>query len=152
MAVLDYYFHATHLQVPVEFFHSMVLGQLKRQPVSLADIYPESPDRFLYVTEPGQITASARLAEANRFFGTVTGGLKVDEESDLYRTLLDLKSAVFLGNSSCATCEAFDLCSGYLRVVDNGFNCSLFLEVFASLRTKARELAEDLSSSEALQE
>lgn len=152
MAVLDYYFHATHLQVPIEFFHSMFLGQLKERPLSLTDIYPESPDGFLYVDESGQVTASGRLAQAGKFFGTVTGGFKVDKESDLYRTLLDLKKAVFLGNSSCATCEAFDLCAGYLRVVDASFNCTPFLKVFASLRAKAGELADDLSKSEALPE
>jgi hypothetical protein len=58
MEVLDYYLHATHLQVPIEFFHSMFLGQLKGQPVSLVEIYPESPDRFLWVDESGRVSAS----------------------------------------------------------------------------------------------
>lgn len=148
-SVLDYYLHAAHLQVPIEFFHSMFKAQLQGRPLSLTDIYPESPDRFLYVHESGHVTGSNRLARVGRFFGTATDTLQLDEDSPLFAMLRDPRKAAFLQNSGCCSCESFDLCTGYLRVVDKEFDCTPFLQVFAELKSEARELASDLAEAQA---
>jgi hypothetical protein len=146
--VLDYYLHAPHLQVPIEFFHSMFAALVQGHTVSLTDIYPESPDRFLYVHETGQVTGSRRLAQVGRFFGTLGDTLQLEEDSLLFRMLRDPKKTAFLEGSACCSCEGFDFCTGYLRVVDAEFDCTPFLIVFAELKTRAKELAEDLAKAQ----
>lgn len=152
MAVLNYYLHDTHVQVPVEFFHSMISSCLRGASVALSDFYPESPSQFLYVDESRRVTASARLARAGKFFGTVAGGLKIDEASQLYKDLLDRKKNLVLSGSECIACEGFDLCGGYLRFVDTDFDCDPFLEVFREIKAKAKEIADDLARAEELRE
>jgi hypothetical protein len=148
MSVLNYYLHDTHLQVPVEFFHSMLSAYLRGTTAALTDIYSESPTEYLYVDRSGRVTASERLARAGRFFGTVSGGLKIDEKSQLYRDLLDRKKHLVLSGSKCVSCERFDLCKGYLRFVDANFDCDPFLEVFGEIKAKAKEIADDLAKAE----
>ena len=152
MPVLNYYLHDTHVQVPVEFFHSMISSCLRGATVALSDFYAESPTQFLYVDESRRVTASARLARAGKFFGTVAGGLKIDEESQLYKDLLDRKKNLVLSGSKCIACEGFDLCGGYLRFVDTHFDCDPFLEVFKEIKAKAKEIADDLAKAEELRE
>jgi hypothetical protein len=152
MSVLNYYLHDAHVQVPVEFFHSMITALLHGTIVALPDLYPESPDRFLYVDESGKVSVSARLARAGRFLGTVSGGLQIDEDSQLYKDLLDRKRNLVLSGSKCISCEHFDLCEGYLRFVDANFDCGPFLEVFNEIKAKAKEIADDLAQAEKLGE
>jgi len=145
MSALHYYLHDTHLQVPLEFFHSLFLAKIGYRTVSLTDIYPEAPDKFLYVDKSGRVTASSRMARAGMFFGSVEGGLRLDEESALYKSLLDLKRHLFLSCSSCVSCEGFEMCGGYLRLLNSTYDCTPFLEVFKEIRVKAKEIADDLS-------
>jgi hypothetical protein len=152
MSVLDYYLHDAHVQVPVEFFHSMITACLRVETVSLLDLYPESPVEFLHVDESGRVSASARLARTGRFLGTISGGLKIDEESQLYKDLLDRKKNLVLSGSKCVSCEGFDLCEGYLRFVDTNFDCDPFLEVFSAIKATAKEIADDLAKAEELEE
>ncbi|MGO9569501.1 MAG: hypothetical protein ACLP5H_18375 [Desulfomonilaceae bacterium] len=152
MSALDYYLHDTHVQVPVEFFHSMITACLRGETVALLDLYPESPAEFLYVDESGRVSASARLARAGRFLGTVSGGLKIDEESPLYIDLLHRKKNLVLSGSKCVACQRFDLCEGYLRFVDTNFDCDPFLEVFGAIKDTAKEIADDLARAEELGE
>ncbi len=152
MSVLNYYLHDAHVQVPVEFFHSMISAYLQKTTVALPDLYPESPDQFLYVDESGKVSASARLARAGRFLGDVSGGLQIDEESQLYKDLLDRKKNLVLSGSKCVSCERFDLCEGYLRFVDSNFDCGPFLEVFNEIKATAKEIADDIAEAEKLEE
>jgi hypothetical protein len=152
MAAFLYYVHEPHLRTPVEFFHSMFHAFLKKASVSLAEIYPESPEALLYVDESGRVTCSARLARAGRFFGEVSDRLRIDEQSPVYKDLILRKKNLFLSSSPCVSCEQFDLCEGYLRSVDQGFDCEPFWNVFAELKAKAWEIAEDLSKAGLLEE
>ena len=123
ISVLDYYLHERHLQVPIEFFHSLFTARIQGAALSLADVYSESPEQHLYVDESGAITGSSRLAQAGKFFGSVTADPQIDRESALYKTLINLKKSLFLSGSSCVSCEAFDVCEGYLRIIDTSFDC-----------------------------
>jgi hypothetical protein len=152
MSVLNYYLHDAHVQVPVEFFHSMITAYLQGATVALPDLYPESPDQFLYVDESGKVSVSARLARAGRFLGSVSGTLQIDEDSQLYKDLLDRKKNLVLSGSKCVSCERFDLCEGYLRFIDANFDCGPFLEVFNEITAKAKEIADDLAQAEKLGE
>lgn len=145
MSSLHYYLHDTHLQVPLEFFHSLFLAKIGYRTASLTDVYPETPDKFLYLDESGRVTASSRLARAGMFFGTMQGGLRLETESELYKKLLDLKRHLFISGSPCVSCESFEMCGGYLRLIDVTYDCTPFLEVFMEIRAKAKELSEDLS-------
>lgn len=147
ISVLHYYLHEPHLQVPVEFFHSLFNAFLNKETLSLEGMYPESPDTFLYIDESGRVSGSARLARANKFFGEVTTGLALNEESPEYKNLLDRRKNIFLFGSACAACEHFDLCGGYLRFIENKFDCEPFINAFTEMKTKAREIAADLSVS-----
>ncbi|MBM3301749.1 MAG: hypothetical protein FJY85_17585 [Deltaproteobacteria bacterium] len=148
MSTLLFYLHEPHLQTPVEFFHSMFNAVLQNSPLSLADLYPESPEALLYVDESCRITCSARLARAGMFLGELSDGLRIDRESPVYKGLVDRKKQLFLSSSPCMSCEQFDLCEGYLRVADDAFDCEPFLRVFAELKAKAKEMAEDLSRAD----
>ncbi|MCL4540484.1 MAG: hypothetical protein M1378_12950 [Bacteroidetes bacterium] len=152
MSVLNYYLHDTHLQVPVDFFHSMISAYLQGTTLALPDLYTESPAHFLYVDELGKVSASARLARAGRFLGTFSDSLQIDEESQLYKDLLDRKKNLVLSGSKCVSCERFDLCEGYLRFVDANFDCGPFLEVFNEIKAKVKEIADDLAGAEKLKE
>ena len=147
ISVLDYYLHERHLQVPIEFFHSLFTAQIQGAALSLADVYPESPERHLYVDESGAITGSARLARAGKFFGSVTEDPQIDRESALYKLLINPKKSLFLSGSSCASCEAFDVCAGYLRIVDTSFDCTMWLQMFREIKATAKEIVEDLERS-----
>ncbi len=147
MSVLDYYLHSTHLQVPVEFFHSMFTARVRGMTSSLTELYPESPDQFLYIDESGQVTASARFARAGEFFGSITRGVRIDDQSSLYNMLLNPKKSLFLSGSSCVACEAFDVCTGYLRMVDTTFDCAKLLQVFDVIKAKAKEIVADLANT-----
>jgi len=147
ISVLDYYLHERHLQVPIEFFHSLFTAQIQGAALSLADVYPESPEQNLYVDESGAITGSSRLAKAGMFFGSVTADPQIDQESSLYKRLINLKKDLFLSGSSCASCEAFDVCAGYLRVVDTTFDCTAWLRIFGEIKSRAKEIVEDLERS-----
>ena len=57
MATLNYYLHDRHLRVPVEFFHSAFIGCMKGTPVSVLQIYPESPTTHLHIDRSMQVTA-----------------------------------------------------------------------------------------------
>lgn len=147
ISVLDYYLHERHLQVPIEFFHSLFTALIQGENSSLADVYSESPDRHLYVDESGATTGSARLARAGKFFGSITADPLIDKESDLYKMLINLKKNLFLSGSSCVSCEAFDVCAGYLRVIDTSFDCAMWLQMFGEIKTRAKEIVEDLERS-----
>jgi hypothetical protein len=145
-SALDYYLHERHLQVPIEFFHSLFTAQIQGANSSLTDVYPESPEEHLYVDESGAITGSARLAGAGKFFGSVTEDPQIDKDSALYKMLSNPKKSLFLSGSSCASCEAFDVCAGYLRLVDTTFDCAAWLQIFRDIKSKAREIIQDLSN------
>jgi len=147
ISVLDYYLHDRHLQVPIEFFHSLFTAQIQGTNSSLADVYPESPEQHLYVDESGAITCSARLARAGKFFGSVNAVPQIDQQSALYKLLINLKKSLFLSGSSCVSCEAFDLCTGYLRLIDTSFDCTAWLQIFREIKAGANEIVEDLSNA-----
>ncbi len=147
MAVLNYYLHEPHLSVPVEFFHSLFSSCVQGEPVSLAEMYAEDPEKFLYVDDAGRITASARFAAAGKFFGGLAEGLKVGEDSPLLTEIRNRKKNLFVSRSVCASCEAFDLCGGYLRFVTNEFDCDPFIQVMQEIKERAAEMAEDVRRS-----
>ncbi len=148
ISVLDYYLHSKYLQVPVEFFHSMLVSRVQGADSPLVNIYPESPERILYIDENGNVSASGRFALAKQFFGRFDGRLTLDVESPLYEFLQNPRKALYLGESSCSWCESFDLCGGYLRFVDSSFRCSPFLDVFKIIKEEAANLANDLSRAQ----
>ncbi len=95
ISVLDYYLHERHLEVPIEFFHSLFTAQIQGGNSSLADVYPESPEQHLYIDASGAITSSSRLAGAGKFFGSVTADPQIDKESALYKLLINPRRVSF---------------------------------------------------------
>jgi hypothetical protein len=152
MSVLNYYLHDPHVQVPVDFYHSMITAYLRGSTVALPDLYTESAAHFIYVDKSGNVSASARLARAGRFLGKFSGGLQIDEGSELYQNLMNRKKDLVLSGSKCVSCEQFDLCEGYLRFVDANFDCDPLIEVFGEIKTKAKEIADDLAMAKELAE
>ena len=152
MSVLNYYLHDTHVQVPIDFFHSMISARLRGSALALQNLYPESPAEFLYVDNFGRVTASARLARAGKFFGKVSGGLQIDEECDAYKELVNRKKDLVLSGSKCVSCESFDLCGGYLRFVHSSFDCGPLIEIFDAIKVNAREIADDIAKAERVRE
>jgi hypothetical protein len=144
MAVLNYYLHEPHLSVPVEFFHTLFSSFVQGEPISLAEMYWEDPERLLYVDDAGRVAASARFAAAGKFFGELADGLKVNEDSPLLQEIRNRKKNLFLSRSMCASCEVFELCSGYLRFVVSEFDCDPFIEVMQEIKVRAAEMAEDI--------
>ena len=152
ISVLDYYLHDRHLQVPIEFFHSLFTARIQGKTVSLAEVYPENPEQHMYVYESGAIAGSSRLAKAGKFFGSITADPQIDRESAPYKTLINLKKSLFLSGSSCVSCEAFDVCAGYLRIVDTNFDCGPWLRMFKEIKATAKEIVEDLTNAGSAQE
>ncbi len=151
-SVLDYYFHDRHLQAPIEFFHSLFLAQMRGTSSSLADVYPESPRQHLYVDESGAITTSSRLARAGKFIGAVRDDPQIETESDLYKMLMNTRKNLVLSGSSCMSCEAFDVCAGYLRLIDMSFDCTSWLQIFMEIKSRAKEIIQDLANEGKIRE
>jgi hypothetical protein len=128
-AVLDHYLHRATVAQPVEYFHSTFLSYFHDQPASLWSILEEDPEEIRFVSDEGQETVSNRLGVSQ--LGYENGRLTLVTESVSRR-------------SECDDCEFFDRCGGYFKWPDARFSCAGVKRLFATIRSAAFQLQEDV--------
>jgi hypothetical protein len=133
--LLDHYLHRTGVSEPVEFFHSVFLGFLHEEPVSLWAVQEEDPALFRQVTDEGEERLAGRLAN---------GKFDAAPESALER----LQSHLISDGAECATCPFFACCGGFFKWPEPAYSCAGVKRVLGTLRAAARELSADLAAAE----
>jgi hypothetical protein len=134
--VLDLYLHRSTVVQPVEYFHSTFLSYFNNQPANLWSILEEDPEEIRFVSEEGQESVSSRLKDSRLTFesGRVT-----------------LESGLVTRKSECDDCEFFDRCGGYFKWPNANFSCEGVKTLFATIRSAAAQLHEDVKQVPATQ-
>jgi hypothetical protein len=131
--LLHDYLHRSTISQPIEFFHSMLLGLCRREPVSLWAIQEEDPALIRHVDEQGDERSPGRLAEAD--LGPDPAGF-VERWS---------RSLVAEG-AECAKCPFVSACRGYFKWPQRDYDCTYVKTLLHTLRRAADELRGDLAA------
>lgn len=120
--------------VRIEPLVSMVNTAAGRRSQTLWDFSDENVHRNLFVDDARQVSLSARHAKTHPY-GTLRELESGDVEStEAYKRLEGYSEGLFVSQSDCATCRAFPLCGGWLRYVDQDYDCEVWLLVLTSLQ------------------
>ena len=131
--LLDDYLHRSTISQPIEFFHSMLLGLCRREPVSLWAIQEEDPALICLVDEQGDERPPGRLAEAD--LGPDPAGF-VDRWS----------RGLVAEGMECAECPFVSTCRGYFKWPRRDYDCTGVKGLLHTLRQAADELRGDLAA------
>jgi hypothetical protein len=132
---LDFYLHGSLVEVPVEFFHSLLAAECGADPGSLWMILEEDPAAFLRYDAEGH----PELPRSGGFWSTeISPGAFVENH---------LKSLVERG-AECATCPWRQACKGYFKWPDPAYSCGGVKRLFSSIKVAAEEIGRDLAGRE----
>lgn len=136
--LLHDYLHRSTISQPIEFFHSMLLGLCRHEPVSLWAIQEEDPALIRYVDQQGDECPPGRLAEAD--VGLDASGF-VERWS---RTLV-------AEGGECSECPFFSACRGYFKWPRRDYDCDGVKALLDTLWQAADELRGDLAAATPLE-
>jgi hypothetical protein len=128
---LEFYLHEPMVEVPVEFFHSLLAADTG----SLWMILEEDPGAFLHYGEEGnpKLPRSSERPSAEM-------SLAAFVESHL-------KGLVEQG-AECATCPWRQVCKGYFKLPDPAYSCGGVKQLFSMIKAAADEIRRDLARGE----
>jgi hypothetical protein len=132
---LELYLHGPMVEMPVEFFHSLLATVCGADPGSLWMILEEDPAAFLHYDAKGH-------PELPR-----SGGFRTAEISPEALVEHHLKSLVEQG-AECATCPWQQACRGYFKWPDPAYSCGGVKQLFSIIEAAANEIERDLISRE----
>jgi hypothetical protein len=132
---LEFYLHGPMVEMPVEFFHSLLATARGADKGSLWMILEQDPAAFLHYDVEG-------YPELSR-----SGGFRSVEISPGAFVEHHLKSLVEEG-AECATCPWQQVCRGYFKWPDPAYSCEGVKELFSIIEAAADEIERDLISSE----
>jgi len=132
--LLGDYLHKGMVTQPIECFHSLLLGFLGNDPVSLWAIQEEDPALVLYVDDQGTRRLPGRLAEL--FCGPAPENFVADWSA---RLLAD--------GAECADCPFFTHCRGYFKWPRRDYDCAGVKALFATLQKAADTLRVDIAAA-----
>ena len=132
---LEFYLHGPMVEMPVEFFHSLLATVCGADKGSLWMILEEDPAAFLRYDVEG----SPELSRS--------GGSRSLETSPGAFVEHHLKSLVEQG-AECATCPWQQVCRGYFKWPDPAYSCEGVKQLFSIVKAAAHEIERDLVSSE----
>jgi hypothetical protein len=132
---LDFYLHGPMVDVPVEFFHSLLATMCGADKGSLWMILEEDPRAFLHYDAEGR-------PKLPRF----EGFRSVETSPDAF-VEYQLKSLVEQG-AECATCPWRQVCKGYFKWPDPAYSCGGVKQLFSIIEAAAYEIGRDLASRE----
>jgi hypothetical protein len=132
---LEFYLHGPMVEMPVEFFHSLLATVCGADKSSLWMILEEDPAAFLHYDAEGH-------PELPR-----SGGFRSVEISPGAFVEHHLKSLVEQG-AECATCPWQQACRGYFKWPDPAYSCGGVKQLFSIIEAAADEIERDLVSSE----
>ena len=154
-------FIKTTVQPIFELLQALIAGD-NRSPFSLWNACRETLGRDFFVSRNGKVSLSRRWADKNRYFGDISSTTGEMQGSPLYAKLKGIAGRVEFSSSECPGCQAENFCSGFLRALDDAYDCGPFLSLHAYLadqiptlkkrvnalpRQKGHEIAEAISNS-----
>ena len=131
---LEFYLHGPMVEMPVEFFHSLLATMCGADRGSLWMILEEDPAAFLHYDVEGH-------PELPR-----SGGFRSVEISPGAFVEHHLKSLVEQG-AECATCPWQQACRGYFKWPDRAYSCQGVKQLFLRIEAAADEIERDLALS-----
>ena len=132
---LEFYLHGPMVEMPVEFFHSLLATVCGADRGSLWMILEEDPAAFLHYDVEGH-------PELPR-----SGGFRSVEISHGAFVEQHFKSLVEQG-AECATCPWQQACRGYFKWPDPAYSCEGVKQLFSIIEAAADEIERDLVNSE----
>jgi hypothetical protein len=132
---LEFYLYGPMVEIPVEFFHSLLATVCGADRGSLWMILEQDPAAFLHYDAEGH-------PELPR-----SGGFRSVEISATAFVEHHLKSLVEQG-AECATCPWQQVCRGYFKWPDPAYSCAGVKQLFSIIEAAADEIERDLVSSE----
>jgi len=136
--VLDLYLHHLEARRPVEIFHTLFLSFYEGWSTSLWEIAEEDPSQVRYIADDGKETISPRFVGFN---------LRDDVEHFVEAYASELISE----KRECHECEFFNRCGGYFKWPDKSYDCVEVKKLFATLKSAADELKQDLAGYRAME-
>ena len=131
---LEFYLHGPMVEVPVEFFHTLLAGMSGADTESLWMVLEEDPAAFLHYDADGH----ARLPRS--------GALEPIEIASAEFVNNHFKNLVEQGGE-CATCPWRTPCRGYFKWPDPAYSCEGVKQLFAKAQAAADEIVRDLASA-----
>lgn len=132
--VLDDYLHKSTITQPIEFFHSVLLGYCRDEPIDLWAIQEEDPALVRIIDEEGRERLPGRLS-------SLVPGPAPDEFVAAWSTGLSAAGA------ECTQCPFFSACRGYFKWPERAYDCAGVKTLFTSLKQAAEALRADLAAA-----
>jgi hypothetical protein len=141
LALLDFYLFHPGLAVPVEPFHSLLIGLLARRPQTLWELWFGSAADCFHVSARGSVSLCESWADQpSRCYGTAEQSPEVWRASGPHALLGAFLEGDAWPDPACASCGARSECGGALLALLPAARCDVFVEVMARLRLAAAAL------------
>lgn len=128
---LEFFLHNKAVSEPIDYFSSLLLAVLHKQPVTLWSIQEEDPSLVRYVADDGTETLARRPFNVR------------EENLDTFH--FEMIKRVLSPDAECASCEFFMHCGGYFKWPSPDFSCEGIKRILHRVRAAAHELQDDLS-------
>ena len=132
---LEFYLHEPMVEMPVEFFHSLLATMGRADKRSLWMILEKDPAAYLHYDAEGR----PQLPRSNGFRSIAISPEAFVEHH--LKTLLDQ-------NAECATCPWQQVCRGYFKWPDPAYSCAGVKQLFLRIEAAADEIERDLALSQ----
>jgi hypothetical protein len=132
---LEFYLHAPMVEMPVEFFHSLLATWGRADEGSLWMILEEDPAVFLHYDSEGR----PQLPRSSGF-----RPIEISPEAFVEHHLKNLIDQ----NAECATCPWQQACRGYFKWPDASYSCEGVKQLFFRIEAAAEEIERDLALSQ----
>jgi hypothetical protein len=135
MEALEFYLHEPMVEMPVEFFHSLLATLGRSDKGSLWMILEEDPAAFLHYDAEGR----PQLPRSSGF-----RAIEISPEAFVEHHLKNLIDQ----NAECATCPWQQACRGYFKWPDPAYSCQGVKQLFLGIEAAADEIERDLELSQ----
>lgn len=136
---LDFYLHQPTVAQPIEFFHSLLVGFYRGEPLPLWTVLDEEPPYLRYVADDGSESYYGRLAACDLSIASNPALQYVD----------DYIEQVLATTPNCRHCEFLNSCGGYLQWPRRDYDCTAMKQLFDQIKSAALELQRDLTAAAA---
>jgi hypothetical protein len=135
MEALEFYLHEPVVEMPVEFFHSLLAAKCGVDEGSLWMILEEDPAAYLHYDAEGR----PQLPRSSGF-----RPIEISPEAFVEHHLKNLIEQ----NAECATCPWQGACRGYFKWPDPAYSCQGVKQLFLGIEAAANEIERDLALSQ----
>jgi hypothetical protein len=135
MEALEFYLHEPVVEMPVEFFHSLLAAKCGVDEGSLWMILEEDPAAYLHYDAEGR----PQLPRSSGF-----RPIEISPEAFVEHHLKNLIDQ----NAECATCPWQGACRGYFKWPDPAYSCQGVKQLFLGIEAAANEIERDLALSQ----